>query len=79
MKRSIKMEATLNYQGKGHSCGIHTKDNAKVDKLARRMKVSRIMVNQAQALANSGSWSNGMPITMTLGAPHGDTTVRAIM
>jgi sulfoacetaldehyde dehydrogenase len=73
------MEATLNYQGKGHSCGIHTKDNAKVDKLARRMKVSRIMVNQAQALANSGSWSNGMPITMTLGAPHGDTTVRAIM
>jgi sulfoacetaldehyde dehydrogenase len=62
-----KMEETLNYQGKGHSCGIHTKDNEKVNALALRMKVSRIMVNQAQALANSGSWSNGMPVTMTLG------------
>jgi len=62
-----KIEACLNYMGKGHSCGIHTKNDEQVDILARRMKVSRIMVNQPQSLANSGSWGNGMPITMTLG------------
>jgi sulfoacetaldehyde dehydrogenase len=53
--------------GNGHSCGIHTKNDEQIDKLARRMTVSRIMVNQPQALANSGSWGNGMRATMTLG------------
>lgn len=62
-----KMEAILNYQGKGHSCGIHTTDDAKIDKMALRMKVSRILVNQPQALGNSGAWFNGLPCTMSLG------------
>jgi len=62
-----KMEAILEYQGKGHSCGIHTTDDAKIDKMALRMKVSRILVNQPQALGNSGAWFNGLPITMSLG------------
>jgi sulfoacetaldehyde dehydrogenase len=62
-----KMEACLNYMGNGHSCGIHTKNDEQVDKLARRMTVSRIMVNQPQSLSNSGSWGNGMRSTMTLG------------
>ena len=31
------------------------------------MRVSRIMVNQPQCLANSGAWTNGMPMTLTLG------------
>ena len=62
-----KMTACLNYMGNGHSCGIHTKNAEQIDKLARRMTVSRIMVNQPQALANSGSWGNGMRATMTLG------------
>lgn len=62
-----KISGCLAYMGNGHSCGIHTKNDAQVDALARRMTVSRIMVNQPQALANSGSWGNGMPVTMTLG------------
>lgn len=62
-----KIEGCLHYMGNGHSCGIHTKNDEQIDKLAMRMTVSRIMVNQAQALANSGSWGNGMPVTMTLG------------
>ena len=32
-----------------------------------KTKTSRVMVRQPQCLANSGSWSNGMPITLTLG------------
>lgn len=62
-----KVEAILDYQGIGHSCGIHTKYDYRVLQLSERMKVSRIMVNQAQCLANSGAWTNGMPMSMTLG------------
>ncbi len=62
-----KISGCLAYMGNGHSCGIHTNNDEQVDALARRMTVSRIMVNQPQALANSGSWGNGMPVTMTLG------------
>jgi sulfoacetaldehyde dehydrogenase len=62
-----KMEAILEYQGKGHSCGIHTTDDEKIDKLALRMKVSRILVNQPHCLGNSGAYFNGMPFTMSLG------------
>jgi len=62
-----KLEAVLNFQGKGHSCGIHTTDEKKVMAMAERMPVSRITVNQAQCLANSGSWTNGLPMSMTLG------------
>jgi sulfoacetaldehyde dehydrogenase len=53
--------------GSGHSCGIHTTDEAKVMKLAEAVRVSRVMVNQPQCLANSGAWTNGMPMTLTLG------------
>jgi sulfoacetaldehyde dehydrogenase len=62
-----KMEAILEYAGKGHSCGIHTTDDKKVDVMALRMKVTKICVNQPQSLSNSGSWENGFPKSMTLG------------
>lgn len=53
--------------GSGHSCGIHTNDTEKVMKLGEKVRVSRLMVNQPQCLANSGAWTNGMPMTLTLG------------
>lgn len=62
-----KMEAVMNYMGKGHGCGIHTSDDEKVERMALRMPVARMMVNQPQGVGNSGSWENGMPMTMTLG------------
>lgn len=55
------------YQGLGHSCGIHTKRDERVQALGERAKASRIMVNQPQCLANSGNWYNGMPFTLSLG------------
>ncbi len=55
------------YSGAGHSCGIHTFIDARVKELGRRVKVCRIMVRQPQCLANSGAWTNGMPMSMTLG------------
>lgn len=55
------------YSGPGHSCGIHTSNHLRTKELALKVKVSRIMVRQPQCLANSGAWTNGMPMTMTLG------------
>ncbi len=53
-------------RGKGHCCGIHTKNEERIKELAEEARVSRLMVNQPQCLANSGSFTNGMPFTMTL-------------
>ncbi len=55
------------YQGKGHSCGIHSNNNEHIERLGKETKVSRIMVRQPQCYGNSGNWDNGMPFTMTLG------------
>jgi len=55
------------YQGTGHSCGIHTTEEARVEQIGNEVKVSRIMVRQPHCYGNSGSWDNGMPFTMTLG------------
>ena len=53
--------------GPGHSCGIHTFNEAKIKELGFKARVSRIMIRQPQCLANSGAWTNGMPMSMTLG------------
>lgn len=55
------------YQGPGHSCGIHSFNEEHIMKLALDTKVSRMNVNQGQALANTGNWFNGMPFTTSLG------------
>jgi len=55
------------YQGSGHSCGIHTFNEDHVMELSSNTKTSRVMVRQPQCLANSGAWTNGMPMSMTLG------------
>jgi len=53
--------------GRGHSVGIYSFDDEHIDKLARMAPVSRIMVRQPQSRANSGSFTNGMPMTSSMG------------
>ena len=55
------------YSGYGHSCGIHTTNDAHVLELGTRAKVSRVMVRQTQPFGNSGNYDNGMPFGLTLG------------
>lgn len=55
------------YQGQGHSCGIYSKSDANILKLASATKTSRVMVNQPQAASNSGNLWNGMRQTFSLG------------
>ncbi len=56
-----------NTGGKGHSCGIYSHNNDHIDRLARLAPVSRMMVRQPQSKANAGAWTNGMPMTSSLG------------
>jgi sulfoacetaldehyde dehydrogenase len=53
--------------GRGHSCGIHTFNKEHIEYLGQHMKTSRVIVRQAQAAANGGTFANGMPSTVTLG------------
>lgn len=53
--------------GKGHSCGIYSHNDENIDALAKLAPVSRMMVRQAQSKANAGSFTNGMPMTSSLG------------
>jgi sulfoacetaldehyde dehydrogenase len=53
--------------GKGHSCGIYTFDEDHIHRLALVAPVSRIMVRQPQVRGNAGSFTNGMPMTASLG------------
>ena len=62
-----RIQDILNYQGKGHSAGIHTNDPADVKAIAEVLPVTKIAVNQPQCLTNSGGWNTGFPVSMTLG------------
>lgn len=62
-----KVNEITNYQGKGHSCGIHSTNDEHIRELALKTYTSRVMVRQPQCLANSGAWTNGMPMTLSLG------------
>jgi sulfoacetaldehyde dehydrogenase len=53
--------------GKGHSCGIYSFDPEHIHRLALIAPVSRIMVRQPQVRGNAGSFTNGMPMTASLG------------
>ena len=53
-----KMMKILEYQGKGHSCGIHTTKKDRVTKLSEVMPVCKVCVNQPQSLTNSPGSSN---------------------
>jgi sulfoacetaldehyde dehydrogenase len=57
----------LEYQGKGHSCGIHTKNADHARELAEDIDVVRVLVNQAHTFGNGGGFNNGLPFTLSMG------------
>lgn len=63
-----KVNTITNYQGRGHSCGIHSFNDEHIMAYALAIKVGRLMIRQPQCLSNSGSWTNGMPMTLIQGS-----------
>ncbi|MEM6594284.1 MAG: sulfoacetaldehyde dehydrogenase, partial [Pseudomonadota bacterium] len=55
------------HQGAGHSVGIHTSDTARPMVLATAIPTSRVIVNQAHTFATGGSFTNGMPFSLSMG------------
>jgi sulfoacetaldehyde dehydrogenase len=53
--------------GRGHSCGIYSFNDDHINQLALMAPVSRIMVRQPQSRANAGHFTNGMPMTSSMG------------
>jgi sulfoacetaldehyde dehydrogenase len=61
------MRGIYDYLGDGHSCGIYTENDAHIQRLAREMTVCRVIVKQAHAFANGGSFDNGLPFSLSMG------------
>ncbi len=53
--------------GKGHSCGIYSWNDDHINQLALLAPVSRMMVRQIQSSSNAGTFTNGMPMTSSMG------------
>ena len=57
----------LDYQGIGHSIGIHSKKNERILELGLDLRVCRVIVNQAHTFATGGSFNNGLPFSLSMG------------
>jgi sulfoacetaldehyde dehydrogenase len=57
----------LDYVGKGHSCGLHTTDEANMERIGFEMDVCRLLINQVQVVGNGGSFDNGLNFTLSMG------------
>ena len=59
------VNAITDYQGRGHTCGIHTQLNEHAMALAMATKTARVLVNQ-NLNEGAGSLRNGLPYTLSL-------------
>ena len=65
----------LNYEGKGHTFSMHTKNDELVDYFAKRIPTSRIIVNTPSSLGGIGATTGLMPsLTLGCGAVGGSAT-----
>ncbi len=55
------------HQGAGHSVGLHSNDPERAVTLATAIPTSRVIVNQAHTFATGGSFTNGMPFSLSMG------------
>jgi sulfoacetaldehyde dehydrogenase len=62
-----KVRQVFETGGRGHSCGIFSFDDDHVHRLALVAPVSRMMVRQVQSSSNAGTFTNGMPMTSSMG------------
>jgi len=62
-----RVKEVIAHQGRGHSCGLHTKDMRRARDLAERADVVRVLVNQAHTFGNGGGFDNGLNFTLSMG------------
>ncbi len=59
------VNSITDYQGLGHTCGIHSNSQANINSVAHNTKTARVMVNQ-NLNEGAGSPRNGLPYTLSL-------------
>ena len=64
-KAIAQVNAITDYQGQGHTCGIHSETEESIMALALKTKTGRVMVNQ-NLNEGAGSPRNGLPYTLSL-------------
>ncbi len=57
----------LDFQGRGHSMGLHTTNMARAQELAEDLSVVRVLVNFAHTFGNGGGFDSGLEFTLTMG------------
>lgn len=62
-----RLREMLSYKGRGHSCGIHTREPGHASELAEELEVVRVLVNQAHTFGNGGGFNTGLPFTLSMG------------
>ena len=62
-----KASEILNYQGAGHSVGLHSTDDSRALSLGHHLPTCRVIVNQAHCFATGGSFDNGMLFSLSMG------------
>jgi sulfoacetaldehyde dehydrogenase len=62
-----RVREILNFQGLGHSLGLHTTDMTRAHELAADMPVVRVLVNFAHTFGNGGGFDSGLEFTLTMG------------
>ena len=62
-----KVRAILAVKGRGHSCGIHTRDLSHARRVAEELDVVRVIVNQAHTFGNGGGFDSGFNFTLSMG------------
>ncbi|TES90976.1 MAG: aldehyde dehydrogenase family protein [Desulfobacteraceae bacterium] len=62
-----RMKQMHKYSGEGHSASLHSTREDRQIELSIKANVGRVNCNMPHAMANSGSWFNGQPVTDTLG------------
>ena len=55
------------WQGAGHSVGLHSRQPGQALQLGTQLPVSRVIVDQAHAIATGGSFDNGLPFSLSMG------------
>ena len=61
------VESIYAFQGAGHSVGLHSAIPERALEMGLRLPVSRVIVDQAHAIATGGSFDNGLPFSLSMG------------
>jgi sulfoacetaldehyde dehydrogenase len=55
------------FQGAGHSVSLHSRKQERALELGLGLPVARVILNQVHVVANGGSFSNSLPVSLSMG------------